>query len=77
MISQAAKISCLMSDKQISAHFMYYQIKTHDQTSWESHDLNIDFLSFEKGFKQLCVTNFLQECTLVSYLRLETSVVAS
>ena len=55
MISQAAKISSRMSDKQISAHFMYYQIKTHDQTAWESHDLNMDFHSFENGFKKLCI----------------------
>ena len=33
-----------MSDKQIRAHFKYYQIKTHVQTAYESHDLNMEFL---------------------------------
>ena len=34
---------------------------THVQTARESHDLNMDFRSFDNGFKQLCVTNFMQE----------------
>ena len=28
-------------------------IKTHVQTACESHDLNMDFCSFDNGFKQL------------------------
>ena len=50
-----------MLDKQNRAHFKYYQMKTHVQTTCESHDLNLDFRSFDNGFKQLCVTNFMQE----------------
>ena len=49
-----------MSDKQIGAHFKYYQINTHVQAARESLDLKIDFRSFDNGFKQLCVTNFMQ-----------------
>ena len=43
-------LSRVMSDKQIRAHFKYYQIKTHVQTARESHDLNMDFNSFDNGF---------------------------
>ena len=32
-----------MSDKQIKAHFDYYQIKIHVQTACESHDLDMEF----------------------------------
>ena len=35
---------------------------THVQTARESNDLNMDCCSFDNGFKQLCVTNFMQEC---------------
>ena len=50
-----------MSDKQITAHFKHYQIKTHFQTACETHDMNMDFRSFDNGFKQLSVKNFMQE----------------
>ena len=53
------KLSRVMLDKQIRAHFKYYQIKIHIQAACESHDLNMDFRSFDNGFKQLCVTNFM------------------
>ena len=43
------------------AHFKYYQIKTDVQTACESHDLNMDFRSFDNGCKQLCIMNFMQE----------------
>ena len=39
----------------------YFQIKFHVQTASESHDLNMDFVSFDNGFKQLCIRNFKQE----------------
>ena len=38
---------------------------THVQTARESHDLNLDFRSFDNGFKQLCVMNFMQECMFI------------
>ena len=41
--------------------FHYYQIKTHVQTACEPPDLNMEFCSFDNGFKQLSVTNFMQE----------------
>ena len=31
----------------------YFQVQTHVQTACESPDLNMDFLSFDNGFKQL------------------------
>ena len=39
----------------------YCQSITHVQTARKSHDLNMDFCSFDNGFKQLCVTNAMQE----------------
>ena len=50
-----------MSDKEIRAHFKYPQIKTHVKTARESHNLNMDFRSFDNDFKQLLVRNFMQE----------------
>ena len=35
----------------------FYKFKSHVQTARESHDLNMDFC----GFKQLRITNFMQE----------------
>ena len=32
---------------------MSFQVQTHAQTACESPDLNMDFRSFDKGFKQL------------------------
>ena len=52
---------CKLSDKHIRVHFKYFKTKTHVQTARESHDLNMDFRSFDNGFKQLCVVNFMQE----------------
>ena len=39
-------------------HFKHCQVKTHVQTVHESHDLNIDFHSFDNGFKQPCAWAF-------------------
>ena len=50
MFSLAARLSCVMSDRQIRAHFKYFQIKTHGQTALESRDLNTDFSSFDNEF---------------------------
>ena len=61
MINPGCKAFRVMSDKQIRAHFKYCQINTHVQTAHESHDLNMGFPSFDNGFKQLCITNFMQE----------------
>ena len=36
------------------AHLIHSQVKIHVQTACESHDLNMDFCSFDNGFKQLC-----------------------
>ena len=52
---------CVTSDKQIRAYFKCCQIKTNVQTACESHDLNMDFRSFDDGFKQLCVTYSMQK----------------
>ena len=57
----AATFFCVMPDKQIRAYSKYFQIKTNVQTACESHDLNMDYHSFDNGFKQLCVTIFMQE----------------
>ena len=54
----------VLSDGQIGAYFKYCQIKIHVHTARESHDLNMDFRSFDNGFKQHCVTNFMQEYML-------------
>ena len=40
MISPCCNAVCILSDKQIVAHFKYFKIKTHVQTENESHDLN-------------------------------------
>ena len=53
---RATTLSFVISDNQIRDHFKDYQINTHVQTERESHDLNMDFRSFDNGFKQLCVT---------------------
>ena len=47
--------------KKLRAHFKNCQVKTHVQTARESHDLNMDYRSFDNGFKQLCVKVFMQE----------------
>ena len=53
MISLGCNAFCALSDKQIMAHFKYFQIKNHIQTACECHDLNMDFRSFDYDFKQL------------------------
>ena len=53
MISPGCNTFHVLLDKQIKAHFKYFQIKTHVQTAHE-YDLNMDFCSFDNGFKQLC-----------------------
>ena len=52
MISPDCKAFCVLSDRQIRAHYKYFQIKTHVQTAHKSYDLNMDFRSFDNGFKQ-------------------------
>ena len=52
---------CVLSDKLIWAHFMYFNIKTHVQKARESYDLNMGFRSLDYGFKLLCVTNCMQD----------------
>ena len=71
MINPGCNAFCVTSDKQIEAHFKYCQIKTHVQTACESHDLYMDFRSFDNGFKQLCVANFMQEY-IVNVLKCQT-----
>ena len=61
IISPGCNAFRVLSDKQIRTHFKYCQIKTHVQTLCESHELKIDLCSFDNGFKQLCVTNSMQE----------------
>ena len=61
MISPGCNAFRVLSGKQIGAHFKYFQIKTHAKTARESHDVNMYFRSSDKGFKQLCVTNFMQK----------------
>ena len=61
MISLGCNPFRVWSDKQIRAHFKYCQIKSHVQTAFESGDLNKDLCSFDYVFKQLCVTNSMQE----------------
>ena len=61
MVSPGCYAFRVLSDKHIKANFKYFQIKTHVQAARESHDLNMDFRSFDNGFKQLCLTNFMQE----------------
>ena len=34
--------------------FYEFSSKTHVETACEIHDLNMDFVSSDKGFKQLC-----------------------
>ena len=62
--------SHVMSYKQIRAYIKNCQIKTDDQTACEFHDLNMDFSSCDNGFKQLCVTNSIQELVFKSNYRL-------
>ena len=54
-------LSRIMLDKKVRAHFKYCRIKTHVQSACESHDLNMDFCSFDNGCKQLVILNFMQE----------------
>ena len=36
------------------------QVKNHVQIAHEPYDLNIDFLSFDNGVKQLCAWVFIE-----------------
>ena len=51
----------VISYKQPKAYFKYCHVKTHVQTACESNDLNIDFRSFDNGFKQPRALIFMQE----------------
>ena len=61
MINPGSNVYLVLSDKLIGAHFKYFWMKTHVQTAHESHDLIMDFRSFNNGFKQLRVTNSMQK----------------
>ena len=56
-------LSRAVPDRQFRAHniLSIIKIKTDVQTARESHDLIMDYRSFDNGFKQLCVTKFMQE----------------
>ena len=54
-------ISHVTSCKHFRAYVRLCQVKNHVQTARESHDLNMNFYSFDNGFKQLCATNSMQE----------------
>ena len=69
MISPGCNAFRVLSDKQIGAHFKYFQIKTHVQNACESHDLNMEFHSFDNGFEKLCVTNFMQEYGFTMWIK--------
>ena len=47
MIGQDCNAFRVLSDRQIMAHFKYFLVKTHVHTICESHDLNMDFRSFD------------------------------
>ena len=66
MISPGYNAFRVTSDKHIGAHFEYCQINIHIQTARESFDLNMDFRSFDNGFKLLRITNFMQECSFLN-----------
>ena len=68
MIRSGYKAFCLLSDKLIGTHFKYFKLKPMFKTARESHDFNINFRSFDNGFKQLCVTTFMQEYSLMQNL---------
>ena len=46
IISSGCNAFLVLSDKQIGAHFKYFQIKIYVQTASESHDLNMASNSF-------------------------------
>ena len=46
--------------------FLFAKTAALVKTARKSHDSNLDFCSLT-GFKQLCVTNFMQECNLKYY----------
>ena len=50
--------------KQFWAQFRLCQLKNDVKTACESHDLKMDFCSFDNGFKQFRATNSMQECPL-------------
>ena len=59
------RFPCIVRQK-IGVHFKYFQIKTYVQTARE-YDLNKDFPSFDNGFEQLCVTNFMHRFYCMAY----------
>ena len=58
MVSPGCNVLPVLSDNKLGLILSIFKYKTHVQTARESHDLNMDFRSFDNGFKQLCVTNF-------------------
>ena len=69
MFSLGCNFLRVLSHKQIGAHIKYFQIKSHVQTAHECHDLNMNFHSIDNVFKQLCISNFMQEYTFLAKMR--------
>ena len=58
--SRLQRFPCIVRNTN-QGSFQVCLIKTHVQTPRESHDFNMDLCSFDNGFKQLCISNFMQE----------------
>ena len=52
-------LSLVTSGKQFRAQLGFCKVKRHVQTERESHDLNMDFCSFDNGSKQPRISNIL------------------
>ena len=44
---------CTLSCKQFASYFKYFQMICPVQTAWESHELNMDLISFDNDFYAL------------------------
>ena len=65
---KAATFSLVSLCKQFRAQFRLCQVKNYVQTACESHDLNMDFCSFDNGFKQLPAINYIQAYVISKFL---------
>ena len=54
MISLGHDAFHITSYKQLGGSILVCQVKTHVQTACDTDDLNMDFDSFDNGYKQLC-----------------------
>ena len=61
-------ISPVSSCEQFRAQFRFCQVKSHVKTACESHDLNMDFCSFDNGFKKLRATISIKEYMLINIM---------